>query len=210
MHYYIIIEQGTKPSRRRKMNRFKEEIKAGGYPWYVSDWADEEGVIISDGFAGYDRLHDLDNERVQVAGGGIFVPFDLVPDGVTVEDVRATLDDSYAGMVSSGVRIVNRMLTNPENEQRSIDEFASVEYADDDYYRREVLTNTSQYYDWRSEVSDIVKSWEGSTISEEEAREEWLALCAKFEKYRHSEEDGRDKFDQLWNGVEEYRYYHDD
>lgn len=192
------------------MKNFEKEIKENGYPWYVSDWADEEGVIISDNFTGYDELANLDRERVQVAAGGTFVPFALVPDGVTVGDVLATLDDSYADIVSCGERIVNSMLINPENEQCSIDGFATVDYADDDYYRREVLTVTNQYYDWHSELSDTVESWENSDISREDAKEEWLTLCANFEKYRHNEEDGRDKFDELWEGVEEYRYYHND
>lgn len=117
------------------------------------------------------------------AGHGVY-PIDAYQVGV---DAMLAYDEDYSGASDDGTEIVATECVNPENEQRLVSGFFTVEWAVNDWFTSDYLVTTDKYYDWSSYRSVMIdKLWseavDGCITSDmrDECKDQWDESIAAF------------------------------
>ena len=91
--------------------------------------------------------------------------------------VLCTTDDSYSCESECGTAIVAGVCVNPDNGQRLVEGWWTVDYYQEDCYKREYITVTDQYYDWISARKQMIDRIE-------EESHEGIITAGTYNKYK--------------------------
>lgn len=173
-----------------------KELRENGLVFYVYD--DVEVV-----------LANLDNSKFEnvkcLADDGNLGAFPIkdIDFELTKQDIRQEYSASYCCDCDDfGAEIVLADVMNVENEQKLVYTFVDKEYAEDDQYQRELMTQTNGYYDWESERTKFInRCANDTTITAAQAMDEWHKITANYKNHFGDEA----AFTPVWDIVKEYR-----
>ena len=122
-------------------------------------------------------------EPLSTDGG--FHPYELTDELAAAIEAENFLpcgnyEDSYLGGWTEATEIGYNTVRNIENDQRTVIEWTSNEYAMMDEAERELCVTTDRYYDWTSARAEMIRQIEGG-YDIQELEKEWNTKCAEYE-----------------------------